>query len=392
MCNINKTLIFIEKAQKVHGNTYNYNKVIYNKAKIDVEIICKTHGSFLQPPNRHLNGAGCPKCGIAQRAKLIKNDLNKFIQKANKIHGFKYDYSKSNYTNSKTKIYIICKNHGGFWQQPSNHLQKQGCPKCGKNITLLAKKKTTEKFINEAIKLHGNKYDYSKVNYVNSNKNKIEIICPLHGNFWQTPSQHLNGGCKKCSIINIANTRINKAKQNFTILAKQLHNDAYNYDLVDYKKAKQKVKIICFKHGIFEQTPDSHLRGSGCNLCGNEKQSLFQKQNPVGWYYEEWEEKAKKSKYFDSFKVYIIECWNENERFFKIGRTFRTVYNRFFHKSILPYHFNILKQITGTAEEICELELKLKKLNKNNKYLPKLHFFGKYECYKQIIIENEKYI
>jgi hypothetical protein len=117
-----------------------------------------------------------------------------FINKAKKIHGDKYDYSKVEYKNVQTKIKIICYNHGEFEQLPSKHLSNHGCVKCSGHY-----KKTSTDFINDAIQIHGDKYDYSKINYNNSQE-KIIIICKVHGEFEQRPNNHLNGqGCAKCA-------------------------------------------------------------------------------------------------------------------------------------------------------------------------------------------------
>ena len=123
-----------------------------------------------------------------------KLTISDFVKRARDIHGNKYDYSKVEYINSKTKVCIICPEHGEFWQAPYSHLNGQGCPKCAGNIKL-----NTNEFINKAREVHGDKYDYSKVNYVDTHT-KICIICPEHGEFWQTPADHLRGiGCPNCN-------------------------------------------------------------------------------------------------------------------------------------------------------------------------------------------------
>ena len=123
----------------------------------------------------------------------IGRTTEEFINEAKLIHDNKYDYSLTNYINSKTKVKIICPTHGIFEQMPSSHLFGNGCPKCrGKN-------KTTEEFINEAKLIHDNKYDYSLVNYISSHIS-IKIICPIHGVFEQSPANHLtSNGCPVCN-------------------------------------------------------------------------------------------------------------------------------------------------------------------------------------------------
>jgi len=192
------TIFFIKKAKDIHGNKYDYSLIKYNHSQIKVKIICPEHGEFEQTPNRHLLGCGCKFCGIeeARKQKFLTNFS--FIKKAKDIHGNKYDYSKVSYLNSKRKVIIICPEHGEFEQTPSMHLNGQGCPKCAYVIKSNEYTKKTDVFIKESVVIHNNKYDYSKVSYLNS-KRKVIIICPEHGEFEQTPSMHLNGqGCPIC--------------------------------------------------------------------------------------------------------------------------------------------------------------------------------------------------
>jgi len=187
-----------------------------------------------------------------------------FINNSKNVHGEKYDYSLVKYINAKTKVKIICKEHGIFEQNPDNHISKnQGCPICGGT-----KKSNTKAFIIKAKNNHNNKYDYSLVKYIN-NKNKVKIICPIHGVFEQTPEKHLIGqGCPKC---------VNKNKTTIEIINdfKKKHGDLYDYSLVDYVNNHTKVKIICSKHGIFEQSYRKHYyQNQGCPIC---KESIGEK-------------------------------------------------------------------------------------------------------------------
>ena len=122
---------FIADARKVHGNKYDYSKVIYINNKVEVCIICPIHGEFWQRPDRHLTSDGCRKCGYDEVAKKCKKSTENFIERARKVHGNKYDYSNVNYINNKTDVEIICPIHGKFLQKPSHHLFRgQGCPIC----------------------------------------------------------------------------------------------------------------------------------------------------------------------------------------------------------------------------------------------------------------------
>lgn len=186
---------FIERSNKIHNNTYDYSKFIYVNYNTKGIIICKTHGEFLHNPNDHLSGSnGCNKCTGTQLT------IKDFIERAKTKHGNRFDYSKFKYINTETKSIIICPEHKEFEQTPYGHLNSNGCPMCaGKN-------KTNEIFIKEAELIHGNKYNYSLVDYIKSDK-EIIIICSIHGIFNQIPNTHLQGtGCTLCS----PNKRINE--------------------------------------------------------------------------------------------------------------------------------------------------------------------------------------
>ena len=250
------TQVFIERSNKIHNNKYNYSKIEYKNYNTKVCIICSKHGEFWQTPHAHLSGQGCPIC-----AGIKKHTTEEFIELARKVHGDKYNYSKVNYINNKTPICIICPEHGEFWQTPESHLQGKGCIKCAGIENL-----TTEDFIEKARKIHGDKYSYSKVNYVN-NHTKVCIICPEHGEFWQKPNAHLNGnGCPKCCGRN-------KTTEEFIKEAKNKYGDKYDYSKTIYINARTPVCIICPEHGEFWQTPNDHLHGYGCKKCGYEKLS-----------------------------------------------------------------------------------------------------------------------
>jgi hypothetical protein len=182
---------FIINSKLIHGDKYDYTLVEFNRYGNKVKIICPEHGIFEQLPQKHIGRKqGCPNCSITKK---ITNE--KFIEKSKLIHGDKYDYSLCNYKNAKTKVKIICKIHGIFEQISSSHTdQKTGCPICSKKHNY-----NNDEFIEKSILLHGNKYDYSEVNYIN-NYTKIKIKCEKHGYFTQTPSNHLSGkGCELCN-------------------------------------------------------------------------------------------------------------------------------------------------------------------------------------------------
>ena len=190
---------FIKKARKIHGDRYDYSKVEYKGTEEKVCIICPEHGEFWQLPTNHLGGHGCPKCSFENTSRKNSSNKEEFIQKAKKIHGNRYCYSKVIYKSAKGKVCIICPEHGEFWQSPTNHLSGKGCPDCGLQRLADFKMSNTKDFVEKSEKIHNWKYDYSNVEYKDSHI-KVCIICPTHGEFWQSPDNHLHGaGCPKCS-------------------------------------------------------------------------------------------------------------------------------------------------------------------------------------------------
>lgn len=270
--------VFVEKSKKVHGNFYDYSNVEYDGANKKVEIICPTHGGFQQTPSMHTQGNGCPDCYNERRkarGEIWANDAAKlFAQKAELIHGNKFDYSKANYIRSGLPVEIICPIHGSFFQAPGTHLQGVGCNACKEDAHRAkmssVKSKAASTFEDRAKKLHHQKYDYSKTNYIDADT-KLIITCKMHGDFRQSPNKHLAGqGCPKCREE--LNREFHKrrsliAKDEFISKANVIHLGKYSYAKSNYVDAKTKLTIQCPKHGDFEQTPDTHLSGSGCVNC-----------------------------------------------------------------------------------------------------------------------------
>jgi hypothetical protein len=258
--------IFISRAKKIHGEQYDYSKVEYKGMHTKVCIICPIHKQpFLQTPHNHLKGQRCPLCYGTP-----KSNTEEFIKKARKVHGDRYDYSKVEYKDNRTNVCIICsKCKGPFWQSPTNHLDGHGCPTCGRT-----KKLNNEEFIKKARDVHGNKYDYSKVEYKNT-ITEICIICPCaeHNEFWQRPLEHLQGcGCPKCG------GNYHPSTEEFIEKARLIHGDKYDYSEVKYINNKTKICIICPEHEPFWQTPNNHLSGHGCPNCKESKLEKMVKQ------------------------------------------------------------------------------------------------------------------
>lgn len=331
------TLYFISKAKEVHGDEYDYKLSVCNGVDTKVEIICNTHGKFLQSAYNHvLRNQGCPLCKFERttKTKLIKNNLlgkikfkfkdnkniyvsndklyftclkhgdmyvnykrsllqrknlcnkcsyenriisnnsllsnDEVIKRFRKIHGDKYDYDLSNYSSCVSKIKIFCKFCKEFFYMTTINHYKYGCKKC--------KNKENEqlrliKFKARCNILYNKKYIYDDVfNLPISRKLKIKIYCTQHKtHFYQHYKDHLSGrsGCLLCA----KNSKAEAFKSNteeFIRKATLLHGDKYDYSLVEYDRAWIKVKIICkYDNNIFYQTPNSHLSGHGCPLCSN---------------------------------------------------------------------------------------------------------------------------
>lgn len=198
-----------------------------------------------------------------------RKTTEEFIKEAKEVHGDRYDYSLVDYQGAKVNVQIICKEHGPFPQRPENHLKGQGCPKCGILNRSISRLHNCVDFIKKATEVHGNIYDYSLVNYINSSE-PVKIVCKKHGPFYPTPNNHINkkSRCPHCY------GSIRKTTKKFIKESKEVHGDRYDYSLVDYKDNRTKVQIVCKNHGPFPQTPEVHLLGCGCPKCNNSKGEL----------------------------------------------------------------------------------------------------------------------
>ena len=214
-----------------------------------------------------------------------KLTTKEFILRAKEVHGNKYDYSKAtDYQGYRYEVTIVCPRHGGFKPTGNSHIyDKSGCPDCGRKSGSKKRTNTIEEILARAKEVHGNKYDYSKSIYDKYHNNMI-ITCTKHGDFNQTPANHLNGaGCKDCAK-ELSSNKQKYSTQDFIKKAKKKFGSKYDYSKVTYIDSYTKVKIICRKHGEFEQLPTTHLRKSttyGCSDCAHEqiakKQSLMRK-------------------------------------------------------------------------------------------------------------------
>ena len=250
---------FIHRAFKKHGSMYDYSKVTYINSKTKVCIVCPKHGDFFQEPSAHIYGKGCFYCRHNSKLKTVE----KFILEASVVHHNNYDYSDVFYKNGETKVCIKCPQHGHFYQTPANHLSGSICPKCAMKNRIDKKNLTTEIFIKRSNLIHGEgKFDYSKTVYKKA-RDKVCIICYVHGEFYQLAISHLSGlGCKKCDT----DQRRLKVSE-FINRANKLHGNKYTYDAIKFKCVRDLITIKCPVHGNFLQNVDAHLAGHGCPRC-----------------------------------------------------------------------------------------------------------------------------
>jgi very-short-patch-repair endonuclease len=209
-----------------------------------------------------------------------KLNLSIFLERSNKIHNFKYDYSESIYINAQSKIKITCPIHGSFEQLANDHMRGIGCKSCGKDFWRTEDNTTKRynQFLKSAEKIHGNKYSYDPKTFINNNTN-IEITCPAHGGFTQLPSNHVSGsGCPECSKILYREKRVYD-NEKFIELANKKHDNNYSYKLVNYYDSQSYVTITCPIHGNFTQKPYAHLNGHGCYECGAIQKSRNKVEN-----------------------------------------------------------------------------------------------------------------
>lgn len=293
-----------------------------------------------------------------------------FIAKAKLKHGEKYDYSLADYKHNLTAVKIICPIHGMFEQRPCHHLRGNnqrgsGCPSCYKiSVGQRARKWNTDTFIEACKKLSPN-YDYSKVSFIRTDKPVI-VICPIHGE-WKIAAANLllGTGCKKCNSYKVPKITKEKIIQR----ANLIHANKYSYELLPDKiYLTSKATLICPIHGNFEQIICNHLKGNGCHSCA--KKAIIKAR-----------QKGRKA------SLYIIQCKNDSEVFYKVGITF-TLKRRLRE---IPYETEIVKSFQSMdVGFIFDLESKIKLDMAEYRYTPQIYFGGISECFSQPI-DLEKY-
>lgn len=431
---------FILQSQKVHNNKYDYSESIYINKSRHVKINCSLHGLFTQIPSVHLNGSGCPKCVGKGKNK------SEIIEEAINIHGSKYQYrgfvnKKDSSNKTRSYLTIYCEKHNHEWEATTDsHIKKQtGCTYCGDENSSKKQQSDFSQVIEKIINIHPNYSISEDQKYVNQHTN-IKYQCSIHGIQRGRPLNLLNGqGCPVCgqesrneffrddwnSVIErinikhsnyyvypdqpfinhftpivfncslhgdkISNTntllskgsgcdecgnikRAESQKSNWVIVFQQIEKIHPNILIASnqkYLNTHSKIEYICNKHGKHSATPSKLLQGSGCPDCAIENHHGY---SDSAWIALCGERVA---------KLYWIEMRLNDEVWYKFGRTFMSVKDRFWNLKKINITYNIIKVVTGNPDYICKLERRIHKFYKKYRYIPSVEFGGRTECFEK---------
>ena len=367
----------IEQFIEVHGYDFDYSNMVYVNTHTPVEVRCKKHDFvFFPTPRNHKNGAKCTMCGREAQSQKSSKGKEQFEKEVFEKYGDRFDLSLSEYVNNKTPIKVICKYNGLMEIRPDSLLAKDKYTPKGRKKTKSTDKET---FIKEAIKVYGDKDDYTGTNIISS-KEKIEVRCKEHDIIFTKDIQtYLKGwGCPQCSAENYRKIR-KKSTEDYIERAKKVHGDNCDYTNTVYITGKDKIEVKCNIHNeVFNVLPRNHIAGNSCKKCSrdNISKSLLGKEGTGGYTKSGYVNQANGREAF----VYLIKCWNEEEEFYKIGKTFLDI-NKRFTKGNLCYFFDSIHFHFGEAGYIYDLENDLHKKYKSYKYKPLNWFAGHTECY-----------
>ena len=297
----------IKLSKEKHSIEYDYSLVENCKLSDNITIICPKHGIFRPRLSRFLKGSNCPYC-----VNKTTSNIFDFIKKATIKHNNFYLYDKFNYINSHTKGIITCPIHGDFEMTPTNHLSGCGCPKCKGDKLKNKFSSNTIKFIEKAKLIHGNKYDYSKVKYVNRNT-EIIIICKKHGEFKQTPASHLtHRGCPICCQSHLENKIDNLLTINKIEFERQKRFDWLGKQSLDFYLPKYNIAIECqgiqhFKQNEFYKNYNDIIERdiNKYNLC---------KENSI------------KLLYYTEHKINDLMIYNEDNIFYEPNKLIEKIF------------------------------------------------------------------
>lgn len=330
---MNKAEVFIHKAKEVHGDKYDYSQTEYVHSQEDVIIVCPQHGAFIQQASNHLSGSGCTKCHG-----FVTGGRGRFVP---------------------VEEILTCKEHG-----PYN--VSEGCVGCLEKEASIR----ISNFIENARAIHGDRYEYSKV-FFETNKEKVEISCKLHGKFNQAVCDHVKGqGCPECGRLSKL-VGINA----FIERSIDVHGDRFDYSLVEYTHSNTPVPIICKSHGVYMQKPSAHMNGQKCPKCAGEERAAKQHWNYIKRC--ELNEELGNS----SGVLYLLKMKADDETFLKVGVS-SNFKRRLAHYKEYSIDVEVIKAIESTALKTAYWERDILSLIRSNgfKYLPSKDFKGWTEC------------
>jgi len=270
---------FLLRAQKAHGDKYDYGKTVITKANQKSVITCSKHGDFKQSPSVHMRGHGCPGCSSEKNGKRKRVSKERFIKQVKEVYGddvYSFHLLPEEYKGRRSKVRIWCNIHDKEFEKNAGKLvQGQGCPDCSKEKVEKRlsdeRKKRRQEYIDRANERHENKYDYSKVPEEITCDDKITIICPQHGEFSNTTfKEHIGKGtgCQTC-LAEKQSDLFRKPQEQFLKELSEIHGEKYEIISAEYKNAFDKIILRCSEHGNFEITPHAICsKNSGCPECG----------------------------------------------------------------------------------------------------------------------------
>ena len=316
----------------------------------------------------------------------VKNNL--FITKSKARFPDKFDYTHTDYSSAQEEVVITCREHGDFTVKPSNHLASKlgSCPQCIANKVAMSgvsgrtnETKTNEQFIQECIESHPySNYDYSNTRYINK-RTKVSVICPEHGEFWILPKDFLRGdNCPKCKIRK--GKRVRSGENSYSNILESHSNKNYIYENLEDRlyTNREKISYLCPIHGKQTQRVAAHISGEGCPICAADNNS--------GWSRTDFVRRSLDG----TATLYIIKMFLDDEVFYKVGITGKSVKERFRDKARYPYLYEIIKEVSGPADKIYALENKILRETKDFLYTPRLKFAGHTEIrdYRFLQVES----
>lgn len=364
-------LIFKER----HGNRYTYENMVYTGAKNKVSITCRLHGDFELRVEQHKAGKGCKVCNKTSYSRLKGSSQDKFITMANNIHKGKYLYNKVVYVNNTSPVIISCQEHGDFLQKPCNHIGGNGCQLCDELDKASGRHLKDMKYYLPLInKVHNNKYKIHLNTFEYKGcKEHIPVECPIHGIFYASPDNLSRGkGCNKCGIDSTT-SKLTYSHEQFIERSREIHDNKYSYDKVNYTSASGLVTITCPIHGDFEQALNSHSYGRGCTACGKRNSGLWSLTRML-----------KDVEYYDSREchLYLLDITTPlDERLFKIGITtgFDKRFDLMFKEGVTIN--KVVSTIKSTMLQSLILEREFKKTFSSSNLEAKYKFGGYTECF-----------